>query len=63
MSNKIRIGTVYPGYIGDYSEMNMVDLDEISPFKFVDMVKEMVSELQENKSIDEGEIVIVPKDR
>ena len=60
--NKIRMGTVYPGYIGDYSEMEWVDLDEINPLDFVDIVKTMLNELRENKPVDEGELVIVPKE-
>lgn len=60
--NKIRIGTVYPGYIGNYSEMEWVDLDEMNPLDFVDIVKKMLSELRENKPEDEGELVIVPKE-
>lgn len=55
--NKIRIGTVYPGYVGDYSELETADLDEINLLDFVDIVKEMLDELRENK---EGELVIVP---
>lgn len=57
--NKIRIGTVYPGYMGDYSEMDWVDLDEMNPLDLADLIKEMVSELRKDKE-GEGELVIVP---
>ena len=55
--NKIRMGTVYPGHVGNYEELDWVDLDEMNPLDLVDMIQGMVEELREN---GEGELVIVP---
>ena len=51
---KVKMGIIYPG---DVSELDSIDLDEINLLDFMDIIKEMLDELRENK---EGELVIVP---
>ena len=59
--NKIRIGTVYPGFMGNYEEdLEIIDLDEMNPLDFMDIIKEKLDELQKS---DEGELVIVPHEQ